>query len=143
MYTPNLLSFRQFGLDSSEIDMCLCLRDSTKPMLHDNIPFDKMVDRVTDGHYIPDLGLLLGLGGWHDAGPLGGLLLGPGLAVLLALPVAVCPVLGRGAGKALGAHDPWDVLLPSLAGLGDGLRDDSVRLLLLVVLHRLHRLLLR
>jgi len=43
--------------------------------------------------YIPDLGLLLGLGGGYDAGLPAGLLFEPGLAVSLVLPLTVCLVL--------------------------------------------------
>lgn len=103
--------------------------------------------RTRSVRHLPDLGLLFGLGRGHNAGLLGGL--GPGLVASVPLPVSVSVPLplspvGRGAprGEALWTHNPGDVLLSSLPGLSNGLMDDPVSLLLLVLPSLLHQLLL-
>lgn len=86
------------------------------------------------GLHLPDLGLLLGLGGGHDAGRLpADLFLQPRPAVPLVLPLPPGLVLRRRAREALGTHDSRDVLLAALPGLGDGLGYYPVSLFLLVL----------
>lgn len=83
--------------------------------------------------YLPDLGLLLGFGGGHDARRLPArLLLQPRSAVpfVLALPPGL--VLRGRAGEALWTHDSGNILFTALPGFGDGLRYNPVSLLLLV-----------
>lgn len=100
--------------------------------------FSGLHSSVNGCGYIPDLGLLLGLGGGYDAGLPTSLLFESRFAVSFVLAVAVALVLRGGAGEALGAHDSGDVLLPALSGFSDGLRYYPVGLLLLVLYVRLH-----
>lgn len=83
--------------------------------------FSASQNSVNGCDYIPDLGLLLGLGGGYDAGLPTGLLFGPCLAVSFVPAVTVSLVLRGRAGEALGAHNSGDVLLPTLPGLSNGL----------------------
>ena len=88
--------------------------------------------------YIPNLGLLLGLGGGDNAGLPTCLHFLPCLAVSFVLAVTVGLVLWGRAGEALGAHDPGYVLLPALPGLCDSLWYYPIGLLLLVQWRCLH-----
>lgn len=92
--------------------------------------------------YIPNLGLLLGFGGWYNAGFPTGLVFGPGLAVSLMLTIPMGLELSWRAGEALWSHDPWDVLLSSLSGLSNSFWYYPICLFLLVLQGWLHLMML-
>lgn len=93
--------------------------------------------RNWEKHLLPDLGLLFGFGRCYDTGLLGTFVPVFGLGGRWLVPMKL-----GGAGETFRTHNAWDVPLPSLTGFGNGLRNDSVGLLLLVLQSgRLHLLL--
>lgn len=83
--------------------------------------FNGLHSSINSCGYIPDFGLLLGLGGGYDTGLPTALVFEPGLAVSFVLAVTVGLVLRRGAGEALRAHNSGDILLSALPGLSNSL----------------------
>lgn len=78
---------------------------------------------------LPNFSLLLGLGWRHNPGLLGTLILASGLG-------GTCPVtavLWRRRREAFRTHDARNIFLSPLSCFGDGLRDDSIGLLLFIV----------
>ncbi len=100
--------------------------------------FSGLHNTINDCDYIPDLGLLLGLGGGYNAGLPTGLLFEPCLAVSFVLAVTVRLVLWRRAGEAFRAHNSGDVFLSTLPGLSNSFWYYPVGLLLLVLYIWLH-----
>lgn len=111
-------------------------RTWSKPYLLDyfsKVHFSGLQIRINGCDYIPDLGLLLRLGGGYNAGLPTGLLFEPCLAVSFVLTVTMGLVLWGRAREALRAHNSGDVLLSTLPGLSNSLWYYPVGLLLLVL----------
>ncbi len=102
------------------------------------VHFSDSQNSINGCDYIPDLGLLLGLGGGYNAGLPTGLLFWPCLAVSFVLPVTVRLVLWGRAGEALRAHNSGDVLLPTLPCLSNSFWYYPIGLFLLVLYIWLH-----
>ena len=111
----------------------LCLLDYCRKM-----HFTGLRTCINNFEYIPDLGLLLRLGGGYNAGFPTGLLFESWFSISFLLMFTMCPELWGRAWEALRTHNSGNVLLSTLPSLCNSLWYYPVSLLLLVVYIWLH-----